>query len=124
MAKETAREEMLRKEKDFDELSILPMNMRGARKLINQLTGRDDFGTSLSKGAQYAYDEEVKDALAGGSSKITAKQSGRQAAREAAAEERREASRMGMKKGGSVKSSASARADGCAVRGKTKGRMI
>jgi hypothetical protein len=31
--------------------------------------------------------------------------------------------RMGMKKGGSV-SSASKRADGCAVKGKTKGRMI
>jgi hypothetical protein len=28
------------------------------------------------------------------------------------------------KKGGSVKSSASSRADGCAVRGKTKGRMV
>ena len=30
----------------------------------------------------------------------------------------------GMKSGGSVKSSASRRGDGCAVRGKTKGRMI
>jgi hypothetical protein len=29
-----------------------------------------------------------------------------------------------FKKGGSVKSSASRRADGCAVRGKTKGRML
>ena len=29
-----------------------------------------------------------------------------------------------MAKGGAVKSSASARADGCAMRGKTKGRMI
>jgi len=29
-----------------------------------------------------------------------------------------------FKKGGSVKSSASHRADGCAVRGKTKGRML
>ncbi len=29
-----------------------------------------------------------------------------------------------MKKGGSVKSSASRRADGCAQRGKTKGRML
>jgi len=31
---------------------------------------------------------------------------------------------MGMKKGGSVKSSASKRGDGCAQRGKTKGRMV
>lgn len=30
----------------------------------------------------------------------------------------------GMKKGGMVKSSASKRADGCAQRGKTKGRMV
>jgi len=30
----------------------------------------------------------------------------------------------GMKKGGVVKSSASKRADGCAQRGKTKGRMV
>lgn len=29
-----------------------------------------------------------------------------------------------MKKGGMVKSSASRRADGCAVKGKTKGRMV
>jgi len=46
---------------------------------------------------------------------------GRKAAREAAAEERREA--RGMKKGGAVKS-ASSRADGCAMRGKTKGRIV
>ena len=30
----------------------------------------------------------------------------------------------GFKKGGSVKSSASKRADGCAQRGKTRGRMV
>ena len=30
----------------------------------------------------------------------------------------------GMKKGGMVRSSASKRADGCAIRGKTKGRMV
>lgn len=45
-------------------------------------------------------------------------------AREAANEERRET--RGMKKGGAVKAKKSApkrRGDGCAVRGKTKGRM-
>jgi hypothetical protein len=31
---------------------------------------------------------------------------------------------QGMKKGGSVKSSASKRADGCAMKGKTRGRMV
>jgi hypothetical protein len=45
----------------------------------------------------------------------------KRAGREAAAEERREA--RGMKKGGAVKS-ASARADGIAQRGKTRGRMV
>jgi len=35
-----------------------------------------------------------------------------------------ESNNTGMKKGGSVKSSASKRADGCAVKGKTKGRMV
>lgn len=30
----------------------------------------------------------------------------------------------GMKKGGMVRSSASKRADGCAIRGKTKGKMV
>jgi hypothetical protein len=31
---------------------------------------------------------------------------------------------MGMKKGGSVKSSASKRADGCCIKGKTRGKMV
>jgi len=31
---------------------------------------------------------------------------------------------LGMKSGGAIKSSASSRGDGCAVRGKTKGRMV
>ncbi len=31
---------------------------------------------------------------------------------------------MGLKKGGVVKSSASKRADGCATKGKTRGKMI
>lgn len=37
---------------------------------------------------------------------------------------RRKSSGCGMKAGGAVKSSASRRGDGCAIRGKTKGRMI
>ena len=35
-----------------------------------------------------------------------------------------EADTIGMKKGGKVKSSASKRADGCAVRGKTRGKFV
>lgn len=34
------------------------------------------------------------------------------------------AGRQLLKKGGSVKSSASKRADGCAIKGKTRGRMV
>lgn len=41
-----------------------------------------------------------------------------------AANQARQPRLVGMKKGGSVKSSASKRADGCAQRGKTKGRMV
>lgn len=37
-------------------------------------------------------------------------------------EERKKAS--GMKSGGAVKSSASKRADGCAIRGKTRGKIV
>ena len=40
-------------------------------------------------------------------------------------EEEREIRRAkGMKKGGSVKSSASKRADGCCIKGKTRGKMV
>jgi hypothetical protein len=35
-----------------------------------------------------------------------------------------EADTIGMKKGGKVKSSASKRADGCAVKGKTRGKFV
>jgi hypothetical protein len=44
--------------------------------------------------------------------------------RESDDEYRRETKGKGMKKGGSVKSSASKRADGIAVKGKTRGRMV
>lgn len=103
------------------------------RKIKNAITGEDDYGTSLSKGAMYAADKAAKEHAETGTWKdgkpsktrgqISAEsmEVGRKAAREAAAEERREA--RGMKKGGKV-SSASSRADGCAVRGKTKGRMV
>ena len=99
------------------------------RKIKNVITGEDDYGTSLSKGAMQAADKAAKDyrgeySGAGktrGQVDLEAMGVARKAAREAASEERREA--RGMKKGGKV-SSASARADGCAIRGKTKGRMV
>jgi hypothetical protein len=48
----------------------------------------------------------------------------RQRARERAAQRKLEKAAIGKKKGGSVKSSASKRADGIAKKGKTRGRMV
>jgi len=99
------------------------------RKIKNVMTGEDDYGTSLSKGAMQAADKAAKDyrnetSGAGktrGQVDSEAMGVARKAAREAASEERREA--RGMKAGGAV-SSASARADGCAIRGKTRGKIV
>jgi hypothetical protein len=129
-AKRTRKEEGL---KDKSMLGLYAEEKNLPRKLKNVLTGEDDYGTSLSKGAMQAADKAAKEHAETGAWKdgspsktrgqISAESmvEGRKAAREAAAEERREA--RGMKKGGAVKS-ASSRADGCAMRGKTKGRIV
>ena len=129
-AKRTRKEEGL---KDKSMLGLYAEEKNLPRKLKNVLTGEDDYGTSLSKGAMQAADKAAKEHAETGTWKdgspsktrgqISAESmvEGRKAAREAAAEERREA--RGMKKGGAVKS-ASSRADGCAMRGKTKGRIV
>jgi len=129
-AKRTRKEAAL---KDKTMLGLYAEEKNLPRKLKNALTGEDDYGTSLSKGAMQAADKAAKEHAEtgtwkdGSSSKTRGQISAesmveaRKAAREAASEERREA--RGMKKGGSV-SSASSRADGCAIRGKTKGRII
>jgi hypothetical protein len=100
----------------------------GLRELSEKVRDSDSYGTPLSKGAISAGFKKVKDApllermkfIHGENKELDKKAT--QAAREAGAEERREA--RGMKKGGMVKSSASKRADGIAIRGKTKGRMV
>ena len=99
----------------------------GLRELSEKFRG-DKYGTPLSEGAISAGFKKLKDAPLlermnrkhGKNEKLDKETA--QAAREAGAEERREA--RGMKKGGSVKSSASKRADGIAVKGKTKGRFV
>ena len=129
--KETAREKMLRKQQklEAENLGVRALEKERTarfapiRTLKNAVTGDSDYGTELSAAAAQAryktlkrknpnypfssnideYDEDIL-----------------RAGREAAAEERREA--RDMKKGGVV--SASRRADGCAQRGKTKGRMV
>jgi hypothetical protein len=132
MAKETPNEKRARKEKDLDRLSpwgisaiyekrgVLDTLARKARKAL----GYDMYGTSASPSAIAAgnkksneiWTTEGKDVLQSVNDPRVS-----QAMREAAAEERREA--RGFKAGGKV-SSASKRADGCAQRGKTRGKMV
>ena len=114
--------------KDKTMLGLYAEEKNLPRKIKNAVTGEDDYGTSLSKGAMSAADKAAKSYRQENASPFktrgqvdaAAMVEGRKAASEAAAEERREA--RGMKKGGAVKS-ASSRADGCAMRGKTRGKM-
>jgi hypothetical protein len=114
-AKRTRLEEKL-KDKNTYELSAL---RQGAPAQIRRLLGDTsyDYGTSLGKGAKAAETEVSNKAWNEGKSLREMEPEVRKAMREAASEERREA--RGMKKGGKVKS-ASARADGIAIRGKTR----
>jgi hypothetical protein len=126
--------------KDADRLSItkrvqdkemsgvnLKTGETGLRELSEKFRG-DKYGTPLSEGAISAGFKKLKDApllermkfIHGENKELDKKAT--QAAREAGAEERREA--RGMKKGGMVKSSASKRADGIAIKGKTRGKMV
>lgn len=133
MADDSTRQKMARKEKELDKLNMLGLYQAEKdipRRIKNAVIGEDEYGTSLSKGAMYAADEAAKEyrkqadrtGKTRGQFDSEAMSAARQAAREAGAEERREA--KSMKKGGSVKSSASKRADGCAIRGKTRGKMV
>lgn len=176
MAKETASEKMLRKQKEIDAKDMSAQEMYNARRTkigaLKKMLGMEDednFGTELSAGAEYARQKESERASKEDKPSPTIGQlrgkysSVMKAGREAAAEERREASRMGMNNGGSVMDenkmmgkmgrgmakaemqkvagtavkkheksmhgmksggSVSKRADGCAQRGKTKGRVV
>jgi len=114
--------------KDASMLDLYREEKYPIRKIRNAITGEDEYGTSLSKGAMQAADDALQEhrGTFGNAGKTRGQvdfegmQKGRKAAKETAAEERREA--RGMKKGGKVKS-ASSRADGCAMRGKTRGMM-
>jgi hypothetical protein len=112
-------------DKNFAGINLKTGEM-GLRELSEKFRG-DKYGTPLSEGAISAGVKKIQDApfferfgSRGQRSELDRKAA--QAAREAADEERREA--RGMKKGGSVKSSASKRADGIAKKGKTKGRVV
>ncbi len=131
--KETKNERRLREEEEAQtrgpfNITKRPVGPLG--QLANLITGEVDergYGTSRHPGAVYAGDQvsrkihntEGKTAL----ESLTDPRV-RQARREAAAEQRREDKEpRKYAKGGKVKS-ASARADGCAQRGKTRGRMV
>jgi hypothetical protein len=108
-------------EEDMDDFAKRAKE-RAAYDSDYEFTKSELYGTPLSKGAISAGVKKVKDMpfrerLKAGNEKLDREAT--QAAREAGAEERRE-----MKKGGIVKSSASKRADGVAIKGKTKGRMV
>jgi hypothetical protein len=139
--KETPGAARLRREKEIEAKNLsgfglssrMTDNERASKSFIKQLlSGKnekqlraesDEYGTQMSSGAEAARDAEMEKQYRQGSTLGEAMMSPKrvQAGREAAAEERREA--RGMKKGGKV-SSASNRADGCAIRGKTKGKMV
>jgi hypothetical protein len=68
--------------------------------------------------------EEMMDMMRAGEAPKDMKDRLDKVGRESDSEYRRETKDKGMKKGGSVKSSASKRADGIAIKGKTRGRMV
>ena len=95
-------------------------NLRDYLNAKQGLKRRDNFASEAQKTAF----------AAGSRGSQTEGTAGEAEAREAEQERRKKAAissarpRGGMKAGGMVKSSASKRADGCAVKGKTRGKMV
>jgi hypothetical protein len=129
--KETPNERRLREEADLDKMTKFGIDYKygtksDLRKQIERAVGVDDgYGTSRSDAARAAGRDKANELWQQGgisAGKAIDDPRSRQAMREAAAEERRES--HGMKKGGKVSvSKASARADGIAQRGKTRGKI-
>ena len=89
----------------FKAMGLIPAALSGAFGKKNR-----GFGLGLLPGLLYK--DQYKD-----------KEEERKAQEQPAAAQE-QAAAQGMKKGGMVKSSASKRADGCAVKGKTRGKMV
>lgn len=134
--KDSVREKILRKQRKLEEQNLDREEMSrktSARfnplgRLADAITGESDYGTELSPAAEQARAKAVRAKFPDypqRSSGYTPNDADvMKAGREAAAEERREAKEPRQyKKGGTVKS-ASSRADGCAVRGKTRGKIV
>ena len=97
--------------------TLMTLKNDPSSRLQRAVVGGGTYGTELSSGSLDAREKASEFGKPGTIDSVKAKKAGR----ESAAEERRES--RGMAKGGKV-SSASSRADGCAVKGKTKGRMV
>ena len=131
--KETPDAKRLRKQRELEQenLDSAQMAKRTSyrfgfpKKIRDAVMGESDYGTELSPGAESARNKAKREkfpSLPFVKGSYTADDEDiMRAGREAAAEERREA--RGMKKGGKV-SSASKRADGIAMRGKTRGKLV
>jgi hypothetical protein len=78
----------------------------------------------MKKMRSAAVREEMMDMMRAGEAPKDMKDRLDKVGRESDSEYRRETKDKGMKKGGSVKSSASKRADGIAKKGKTRGKMV
>ena len=124
MTKETPNAKRLRKEDELDKSTKFGIDYRyGRQGMLSKALHGDGYGTSRSAAARAAGGDKTNEIWK--NEPVTIGEAiddprARKAMREAGAEERREA--RGMKKGGMV--SASKRADGCCVKGKTKGRMV
>ena len=90
----------------FKAMGLIPAALSGAFGKKNR-----GFGLGLLPGLLYK--DQYKD-----------KEEEERKAQEQPAAAQEQAAAQGMKKGGMVKSSASKRADGCAVKGKTRGKMV
>ena len=90
-----------------------------------KIVPKEDKKTSGNKKMRSAaVREEMMDMMRAGEAPKDMKDRLDKVGRESDSEYRRETKDKGMKKGGSVKSSASKRADGIAKKGKTRGKMV
>jgi len=113
-AKRQAKIESYGDESGTSYKTLMTLKDDPSERLQRAVMGGGTYGTELSSGSLDAREKASEFGKPGTIDSAKAKKAGR----ESAAEERREA--RGMAKGGS----ASSRADGCATKGKTKGRFV
>lgn len=106
--------------------TALVMDNKEEREKIKKMLENDRPGKKMGEAAVKGYiAEAMKSEAPDAETRKRISEEAAQAGREAEDEVKRERRGVIKKaKGGSVKSSASKRADGCAVRGKTRGKMV